>query len=280
MEPTQDNQPVSEKPASPERIPDDAFSWLESLAAKQGAKPEELLTNPGERSEKIPDWLSQAGEKPAGEQVPPDEQAAHINEAFPVKADMGITPEHAQKVSENVGTEPPEGIPATSTHVPSEEDMTITTWLSKQDVKEALEKKAAEKHAEVEPTTTGSELPDWLKDLEKPAPSVEAPKADNELPEWLRYANPSSTTGQVPTSSKVEPSPEAESPSWLDENVPSPERAAPTLPEEWLPAQAGTESGHVDTRQDEHGLVPEKASQVNPQKNRLMVQFLLSRLKR
>src|SRR5688572_12506708 len=38
---------------------DDAFAWLESLAAKQGAT-EGLLTKPEERREEEPDWVKQA----------------------------------------------------------------------------------------------------------------------------------------------------------------------------------------------------------------------------
>ena len=62
-------QPTGE--VKPLNIGDDAFSWLESLAAKQGAKPEELLTNPEERSAEMPDWLRQTGEKPADVPEPP-----------------------------------------------------------------------------------------------------------------------------------------------------------------------------------------------------------------
>jgi hypothetical protein len=39
---------------------DDAVAWLESLAAKHGAKPEELVTDPTKRSETPPEWVSQA----------------------------------------------------------------------------------------------------------------------------------------------------------------------------------------------------------------------------
>ena len=39
---------------------DDAVAWLESLAAKHGAKPEELVTDPSKRFETPPEWVSQA----------------------------------------------------------------------------------------------------------------------------------------------------------------------------------------------------------------------------
>ena len=39
---------------------DDAVAWLKSLAAKHGAKPEELVTDPNKRFETPPEWVSQA----------------------------------------------------------------------------------------------------------------------------------------------------------------------------------------------------------------------------
>ena len=58
--------PVYQPPATADTgLPvsdEDAFAWLESLAAKQGAKPEELLTKPEDRPVETPDWLSQLSE--------------------------------------------------------------------------------------------------------------------------------------------------------------------------------------------------------------------------
>jgi hypothetical protein len=36
---------------------DSTFAWLESLAAKQGASEEELITKPEERLEAPPEWI-------------------------------------------------------------------------------------------------------------------------------------------------------------------------------------------------------------------------------
>ena len=61
------NQEPSQQPASSveslgstAQEQDDAVAWLESLAAKHGAKPEELVTDPSKRFEKPPEWVSQA----------------------------------------------------------------------------------------------------------------------------------------------------------------------------------------------------------------------------
>jgi tetratricopeptide (TPR) repeat protein len=306
------SQPTGE--VKPLNIDDDAFSWLEGLAAKQGANPDELLTNPGERSEEMPDWLRQTKEKPAVEQILPGGQPTqNIGDASPVTgekplsvpqpetaaqpadqtasgaddtmvwldqmaveqgtkpekispapvADMEFTPDRIQKVQENADAAPEERRPATPKQVPSEEDITITTWLSKQDVKEALEKKASAKRAETEPTTSASELPDWLKNLEKPDTSVEAPKAENELPEWLRYSNPSEATGPVPPSLAVDSTQETELPAWLDENVPGSKQAAPTLPEEWLPAEKEAGDIHDVLPRDKPTSVAETTPKVD-----------------
>jgi tetratricopeptide (TPR) repeat protein len=68
----------SSEEVKPLNIEDDALGWLDSLAAKQGAKqgakPEEVLSRPLDRSVEIPDWLHQAGD----ETVSPPVDHAHI----------------------------------------------------------------------------------------------------------------------------------------------------------------------------------------------------------
>jgi hypothetical protein len=49
--------PVISGPGTSASEQDDAMKWLESLAEKQGAKAEELITNPADRVETAPDWL-------------------------------------------------------------------------------------------------------------------------------------------------------------------------------------------------------------------------------
>jgi tetratricopeptide (TPR) repeat protein len=69
--------------AKPLGIEDDTMAWLEGLAAKQGAKPEELLTKPEERSEELPDWLKKTAEEPplAASMPPtPDSEQIEANE--------------------------------------------------------------------------------------------------------------------------------------------------------------------------------------------------------
>jgi tetratricopeptide (TPR) repeat protein len=298
----------------PLNIGDDAFGWLESLAAKQGAKPEELLTNPNERSGEMPDWLRQPGEKavdatesvpqesvPAipgtlpleplsvGDSIPASKPAHTIDEDMNVKnekpaaepsaetvaqpadqtvngeddtmawleqmaanqgtkleeptagsrADSGITPDWIQKMQEDqpAGPATEETIPATPEPAPAEEDVTITSWLSKMDVDDAIEKISGGVQAEAAPAEPAGELPDWLKDLEKPAAPVEVPKADTDLPGWLQSHIRAKANETNPPTPIVDSTPEPELPAWVDENVSVTGQAAPTMPEEWLPAE-------------------------------------------
>ncbi len=80
------------QPASGLENMDDAMAWLESLAAKQGADEETLLTKPEERLEAPPDWVAQAttsiptpiiglGEEPISSEVV--EQKAELEETAP-----------------------------------------------------------------------------------------------------------------------------------------------------------------------------------------------------
>jgi competence ComEA-like helix-hairpin-helix protein len=62
---------ISEMPEQDENLvtqEEDSFAWLESLAARQGAQEEELLTQPEDRPSEVPVWLrdlsSEAGEEP------------------------------------------------------------------------------------------------------------------------------------------------------------------------------------------------------------------------
>jgi hypothetical protein len=304
-------QPTGE--VKPLIIDDDAFSWLESLAAKQGASPDELLTNPGQRSEEMPDWLSQQQEKLDAEPNLPGGQISHAagdvsdlsaenplsapqaetsaqpvdqtaggaddtlvwldqmaveqetkpekNSAAPV-AGTGISPEQIGKGTEKPSAAPVEMKPTTPKQGLPEEDITITTWLSKQDVKEALEKKAGVKRVEAEPTSADSELPDWLRNLEKPDASVEAPKAENELPEWLRYSKPPETPEQVSPAPAVDSTQEKDVHSWLDEEIPGQKRAIPTSPEEWLPAETEAAGIREVLHSDKPAPAAEMATQV------------------
>jgi tetratricopeptide (TPR) repeat protein len=148
---------------------DDAVAWLESLAAKHGAKPEELVTDPKKRSETPPDWVQQA--RSAAESQP---------DIFTESTDSSMAwSENAQNIGEQYFAE--FETPATSAN--DETGM----WLRNKEEKE--------KQDQVKPVdaTPATEIPDWITAPEnqqnKMSPTMN-PTADPSLqktglPDWL-----------------------------------------------------------------------------------------------
>lgn len=87
--------PAAEAP-SPDEGAEAAMRWLEGLAAKQGARPEELLTVPEERTLEAPAWVS-ASAKAAEEAVPPTTEASPFEAITPAASTMAeVEPETAE----------------------------------------------------------------------------------------------------------------------------------------------------------------------------------------
>ncbi|NWF63744.1 MAG: tetratricopeptide repeat protein [Chloroflexi bacterium] len=155
-------QPAAETPAAPtmeslgssSQEQDDAIAWLESLAAKHGAKPEELVTDPNKRSETPPEWVAQA--QTIGAQTPAEPE--------PVKPEWSET-------AANVGKEFFAEFEKASEQQSSTGDET-GAWLRD------LEKE--EKPA----YDSGKDLPDWMK------PQDERPLERGAIPEWLSETEP------------------------------------------------------------------------------------------
>jgi tetratricopeptide (TPR) repeat protein len=228
---------VSEMPAQT-MSDDDAFSWLESLAARQGAKPEELLTNPNERAESAPEWATMMGvdaaldsqkdsiEPPSelNTQEPnlpgPDmEQQSDLSWLQSISGDSEINEpligETAleegifnQATTDSIFDEKPAVIQPTAdtpTMVSASSDE-VAEWLQKMDAEDLPVPTDTTKQSNL----VTEELPDWLKE-EEPA---EMPSAD--LPDWLR-----GETGEQPA-------------------------AAPMPPAEWKPEQPNKETALKD----------------------------------
>jgi tetratricopeptide (TPR) repeat protein len=128
---------------------DDAVAWLESLAAKHGAKPEELVTDPNRRSETPPDWVSQAqaiGSQPVQEEPAKSEaveNALNIGEQFFAEFEKGAS---------------------------ESKDEDADAWLKD------LENKATEKQ--------NNEIPEWLSEPSQPSENIET-NTKSDLPNWL-----------------------------------------------------------------------------------------------
>lgn len=203
--------------ASGEEVPLDeeaAFAWLESLAARQGADEETLITPPEQRAEIPPAWVSaQVEESPIA--------SSAITEETPTTSEPPIE-EPLPEVS--TPTEPPQA--ATET---------IPEWLQ-----EVLEPPVVPPE-EME-TTVSTAAPEPFETIEDtqpvrlatPEPTITAPPAESEapVPEWLAEL--------------VEPSPAIEEEEresiWVPEEIATPEA---TSPQPLTPP--GPESGLEDT---------------------------------
>ncbi len=226
---------------------DDALAWLEGLAAKHGAKPEELLTKPEERRESEPDWVLRAKER--GESRPAEEApAAPLDETGLWLRDLeaqGQPP--AAQADEQPASQPQEGLPdwlsgmegapaAAETVLGGEEE----SWRFEQGVLPSEEERPLE--------PSPSDLPDWLSGMEGAPAAAETvlggeeetlqfeqgvpPSEEEQPPDWLRALE--AETASQPTEEKVV----TDLPDWLaglDEEKP-PKQAPPpaeTLPD-WL----------------------------------------------
>lgn len=170
---------------------DAAMLWLESLAAKQGAKSEELITNPNDRLEKAPEWVEQA--KAAGEAQP--------------AAPAPVEPEAPAPVSESAWAEsaPPELSAMDQTGV----------WLRELEAKDSQPEKPVEPEpaawsGEIEAAPPVAEpsaesapeadLPTWLRGFEA-REAASAPGSTDEIPEWLKGDEREAPEAPIPTRS-------------------------------------------------------------------------------
>jgi len=247
-------------PAAPESaappVPDsgdEALAWLESLAAKHGAKPEELVTQPEARSEEMPEWMR---ETPEAAQPEPEPVSAPLPEpALPIpeaeKPDwlkqMEAESDQYEAMAKGAPTQP-EPAPAVAA-----EDEALA-WL------ESLAAKHGAKPEELvtQPEARVEETPAWIREAQaapeppaEPAPVEPAPAAAPtpepeplpawltvepepgipEPPVWLEAAEPK----HAPPAAEPEPLP-----AWLTEPEPAPAEPATETPE-WIPAVAAPE---------------------------------------
>jgi tetratricopeptide (TPR) repeat protein len=215
-------QPASQTPATIESLgasaqeQDDAVAWLESLAAKHGAKPEELVTDPSKRSDTAPDWVQQAsaiGESQpdkAGEpaEVQWSENAQNIGEQFFAEFENASTAESANDETgvwlksldqnETQDAEPlkegnvPDWLSAGQSSMPSATN-DEPVWLGE---------KSASEQDYISENLSQDDLSNWLSNLDDSADaqlvsqSVSSGKQD--LPDWLSSVDAKSETKDQP----------------------------------------------------------------------------------
>ncbi len=218
-------QEASESPARSFDLSDQdsALAWLETLAAKQGANEEELITKPEERLESMPEWIKVEAEESQPEQLPTQ----------PVMAEETVTPtEEIPDWLKEIAAPTEEAIPAQtepeiSPAIPEE----LPDWLAETVVSpEAAQ--LPQPQAEIE------ELPDWLKEtVASPSEGTGEKQAGEivELPDWLKEADTSSAPPWMPEAIL----PETELP------TPEPLTHIPTMPEEIEVVQPAAEAEPV-----------------------------------
>jgi len=250
-------EPTTAVPGLPSADDQDAaLAWLENLAAKQGAKPEELLTRPKERLEKPPEWVWQeaaagkpieaAGIEPEAEKAPPSAlQETTKAASLPEMPEEEIA---APILEETI----PASFTPESPATPFMEEETLK-WLDSLSAEENVRSEARleaapeagqeQGPAEALPASKEGDVSAWLKDLEssemreKTPPTAQTqptPSAGEELPDWLK--------GITQPTPAAEPPKEEELPEWLRTSTGMPESLpaqAPTLQEQEAVEEAG-----------------------------------------
>ncbi len=161
--------PVAQTPApsveslgSTAQEQDDAVAWLESLAAKHGAKPEELVTDPSKRSETPPEWVSQAQNIEQQVSLKVEEEKSAQSEAVADALNIG---EQFFAEFENAS----QGIPSS----PKVDETDV--WLRN------LE---AQENQDIIPTQSSNDS-GWLDEQAQPEAPEKQDLRHNDIPEWL-----------------------------------------------------------------------------------------------
>ncbi len=204
---------------------DDAVAWLESLAAKHGAKPEELVTDPNKRNDVAPEWVQQAT------------SAAEMQPAVPNKSKDEITEqpkewsENAMNIGEQFFAEF-----ETASSAPDETGM----WLRNLD----------EKKDQEEDSLKRADIPDWLSDSKDSNQEIKESAGQGAgLPDWMSglEQNPDAEfTPVVQTLSQDELS------NWLSDldDKPKSQAASSQLPD-WSDDALDTQKTHEENLWDE-----------------------------
>jgi tetratricopeptide (TPR) repeat protein len=210
---------------------DDAMAWLESLAAKHGAKAEELVTDPKARTDVAPDWVDKAKaiSEPAPSAPAPAAPAPSM-EQIPVESDdlTGVWLRNLES------SEADQLAPEQDQNEAPDESKPLD-WLSglssDQDVFSQISNEPAEPVKPKEPLIISSiDLPAWLASLDReeslaaPAAPSAVPASD-ELPAWLAGGGEAESAAAEPTQPDE----------WHPADI-EPQAVPSTPPDEWHPA--------------------------------------------
>lgn len=180
---------------------DDAVAWLESLSAKQGAKPEELVTDSSKGHEKPQEWMAQA--QNMGQQTSADQEIAQSLGASTQEQDDAVAwleslaVKHGAKPEEFVTDPgkrseiPPESVQQVQSlgetqPVPSQETIKSNWVADAQNIDEGF---FAEFEKVSTPTPAVDETGMWLRNLDEKERQEEQPEEQKierrDKPEWL-----------------------------------------------------------------------------------------------
>ena len=223
-----ENEYVQPAPGAADDM-DEAFAWLESLAARQGAE-EGLLLNPEDRHSETPEWL-----QTAESELPPVAETASVNEeSLVLPQDLPVSLESPVESVE-------EELPAPSVVEPAAPTAEIPAPAAADDMDSAfawLESLAARQGAEegllTNPQDQPVAMPDWLQgEVETPA----AEEAAGPQPELLE-------SSEIPAEAEASETP----PSPFIETVPLSE-----VPTQEAPAEAALPISPLLTPDDSAG---------------------------
>ncbi len=161
---------------------DESLSWLENLAAKEGADEEELLTTPEDRRQAKPDWAPQ--------DEPPEEESGALAWLDGVEA-------QAESAKEPGGTKSVQANEDLETMDELSQDLAMDAEAADAATVPGLDERLAASEAAVSAETEGS-----------PA------KVERTAPLWLRELSAEVEEG---TKNAAEPRPLEDAPDWLDE---------------------------------------------------------------
>ena len=205
---------------------DAAMNWLESLAANQGAKPEELITDPNARTEAAPEWVEQA--KESSEKVPEAENSDDLEEVVEEEKEETVAEalDDTPAWLKDIDDEPaPEAVDETQERLQDEVEASVEAVPA---VPEAEEEPAISEIDEAEQVEEIPEMPDLAAfatdEIEIPQPESEPPaefaqeeeKTEDDAPTWIKAMEESSGES-IPPAAEAMPPAEDDLPGWLSD---------------------------------------------------------------
>jgi tetratricopeptide (TPR) repeat protein len=180
-EPTTDEKLMEPAEQSADKAPtpplseedEENLSWLEGLAAKQGASEEELLTTPEKREEAAPGWL----EKDLLAAKPKSDSLSWLDELNKESAAPTAPPPTEAEMETPLADEQPE---SEAEAVPAKSD-TTPMWLK--DLSAEVEAQAGKAAEPIAPKPL-DEAPDWLSELRPDAETTEEATEEGEEEHW------------------------------------------------------------------------------------------------